>query len=101
MNNVIKIGSATITIEGHDFFGEERDFDAVCSRIEDELFEAAAENPRLFDELSIQGLANSVCRDTLKELGWDKPDVPFLSVSIVEAQKPQPDEGNSIVFNLD
>jgi uncharacterized protein YsxB (DUF464 family) len=81
MKNIIKIGTDEIVVEGHDFTGEEKDFDAVCAAIEFELAKAIAENSTLIVDEIAQPMADYLCRNTLASLGWDKPDVPFVSVS--------------------
>lgn len=93
MINVIDAQGYKITIEGHDFSGRESDFDIVCSAIErmaagiDEIAIAAIawdiDGDCYTDPSDTRMIASvkNICRLELTRLGWDNPDVPFVTIS--------------------
>jgi hypothetical protein len=93
MMNVIKAQGYNIAIDGWEFGNYEADFNAVCAEIERAAadFDSVALAAIVWDEARddfadaedtrFQELAMSLCGSTLKRLGWEKPDVPWVSVS--------------------
>lgn len=93
MTNELKINGYTITVQGHDFSGNERDFDAVCAAAETALsslpadaldaivWDAEADAYHNPDDTRALEACDTACHATLSELGWHKPDVPFVTIT--------------------
>lgn len=93
MMNTFEAQGYMITVEGYDFGGNTADFDKVCAEIERaaKTVDRAALAALVWDH-EIKNYANRydtrfyhgslmLSYETLKRLGWDKPDVPWVHVS--------------------